>query len=109
MQTPIHAETTVRCHKCGEIIPVTGEAVVVQTDELNFVATLEFDTSTLQRLEAHEDVHACRWCGDPMERRENESFASFRRRKHCSRSCAVSSQNRARARWARVTRRHGIH
>lgn len=42
-------------------------------------------------------VKLCRWCGAPFTAKSKERSAAFDRRKHCSRSCQVSTQNRVRA------------
>lgn len=42
-------------------------------------------------------VKFCKWCGAPFAARSNERPGAFDRRKHCSRSCQVSTQNRMRA------------
>ncbi len=42
-------------------------------------------------------IKLCKWCCVPFTARSNESPGVFDRRKHCSRSCQVSTQNRIRA------------
>jgi hypothetical protein len=48
-----------------------------------------------------ENDRRCAWCDDLLQQRVGEPRSAFLRRRHCSRSCQVCTQNSQRAREAR--------